>query len=313
MPGPDDGKNALSVAGDALPAPDPMTRLRAIDREPTGEIGVAEDGTGDVVVVTADSVTRLDESHRGNVLIGGSHGGVIAGYLAAKAGVRAVILSDAGVGKDEAGISALPYLAAIGMAAATVGHLSARIADGTDQLARGIITHANEIAAGIGVASGQTCAAAAEHLRAAPIPVRDPPIYEEARFILQVEDPVVSGMDSVSLVAHEDAGRVIVAGSHAALLGGRSDTALKIDVRAAVFNAAGGGVDDAGIRRLDALDDRRIPTAAVDAATARIGDARSMWETGVISHVNRSAAAAGGALGQSVPVFAGLFRLANES
>ncbi len=267
------------------------------------------DGSGNVAVVTADSVTRLDDSHRGNVLIGGSHGGVIAGYLAAKAGVRAVILSDAGVGKDEAGISALPYLATIGMAAATVGHQTARIADGTDQLRRGIITHANDIAAGLGVAPGQTCAVAAEHLCAASMPAREPPVYEEARFILQDDDPTVVGMDSVSLVAPEDAGRIIVAGSHAALLGGRSDTALKIDVRAAVFNDAGSGIDGAGIRRLGALDDRRIPAAAVDASTARIGDARSMWESGVISHINPTAKAAGGAPGQSVPQFVAHFRL----
>ncbi len=267
------------------------------------------DGSGNVAVVTADSVTRLDDSHRGNVLIGGSHGGVIAGYLAAKAGVRAVILSDAGVGKDEAGISALPYLATIGMAAATVGHQTARIADGTDQLRRGIITHANDIATGLGVAPGQTCAVAAEHLCAASMPAREPPVYEEARFILQDDDPTVVGMDSVSLVAPEDAGRIIVAGSHAALLGGRSDTALKIDVRAAVFNDASSGIDGAGIRRLGALDDRRIPAAAVDASTARIGDARSMWESGVISHINPTAKAAGGAPGQSVPQFVAHFRL----
>jgi hypothetical protein len=268
---------------------------------------VGQDGTSTVAVVTADSVTRLDASHRGNVLIGGSHGGVIAGYLAATAGVRAVVLSDAGVGKDEAGISALPYLAAIGMAAATVGHVSARIADGVDQLARGVVSHVNEIAAGLGVAPGQACAEAAERMRAAPMPRQAPPAYEEARFILRPQAPVVAGMDSVSLVKSEDAGRVIVAGSHGALLGGRPDTALKVDVLAVVFNDAGGGIDGAGVRRLPVLDERGIAAAAVDCASARIGDARSMWDTGVLSHVNETAAAAGATPGQSVPAFADLF------
>jgi uncharacterized Zn-binding protein involved in type VI secretion len=269
---------------------------------------VEKNDEDNVVVMVADSVTRLDQSHRGNVLIGGSHGGVIAGYLAAKAGVRAVILSDAGVGKDDAGISALPYLASFGMAAATVGHASARIADGADQRARGVISHANVMAESVGVVPGQSCIEAADRLRAVPMPTAEPPVYEEARFILSDGDPAVSGMDSVSLVAPEDADRVIIAGSHGALLGGRPDTALKVNVRAAVFNDAGGGVDDAGIRRLEALDGRNIPAAAVDGTTARIGDARSMWETGILSHVNETAAAAGAAPGQTVTAFAALFR-----
>jgi hypothetical protein len=71
-------------------------------------------------ILTANSVTMLDARHRGVVLLGGSHGGVYAGYLAAKAGARAVVLNDAGVGKDRAGIGSLDYLDRLGMAAATV-------------------------------------------------------------------------------------------------------------------------------------------------------------------------------------------------
>ena len=239
-------------------------------------------------VIVADSVTRLDEDHASAVLVGGSHGGVIAGYLAAKAGVRAVILNDAGVGKDEAGIASLPYLARIGMAAATVGHMTARIADGADMLARGRITHANEVARGVGVRPGQPCREAAALLAAAPAPAAAPPEYEEARFPLRraAGEPEVWGLDSVSLAGPEDAGRVIVAGSHGGLLGGRPDSALAADALAAVFNDAGVGADGAGVRRLPVLDDRSIAAAAVDSASARIGDARSMWEGGMLSHVN---------------------------
>jgi hypothetical protein len=35
-------------------------------------------------VVLADTVTMLDASHRGGVLVTGSHGGLIAAYLAGR-------------------------------------------------------------------------------------------------------------------------------------------------------------------------------------------------------------------------------------
>src|ERR1700722_4430575 len=98
-------------------------------------------------IVQADSVTRLGPEDAGKVLIGASHGGVYAANLAARAGLRAVILNDAGIGKDAAGIAGLAYLDEIGMAAATIGHDTARIGDGRDMAARGIISRVNAAAA----------------------------------------------------------------------------------------------------------------------------------------------------------------------
>jgi len=60
-------------------------------------------------------------------------------------------------------------------------------------------------------------------------------------------------------------------------------------VFAAVFNDAGGGKDGAGYARLPVLDERAIAAAAVSHNTARIGDGRSTYETGVISRVNETA------------------------
>lgn len=53
-------------------------------------------------MIVADSVTTLPATARGAALLSGSHGGNYAAYLAARAGVRAVILNDAGVGRDRA-------------------------------------------------------------------------------------------------------------------------------------------------------------------------------------------------------------------
>ena len=49
-----------------------------------------------------DSVTVFPPDARGRAAIAASHGGVYAAYLAAKTGIKAVILCDAGVGMKRA-------------------------------------------------------------------------------------------------------------------------------------------------------------------------------------------------------------------
>jgi len=60
-------------------------------------------------------------------------------------------------------------------------------------------------------------------------------------------------------------------------------------VFAAFFNDAGGGKDGAGFGRLPVLDGRGIAAATVSNNTARIGDGRSTYETGVVSRINETA------------------------
>jgi len=262
----------------------------------------------DPAILAAESVTALGNAVRGAVLVAGSHGGIIAACLAARAGARAVILNDAGVGKDAAGIAGLDYLDAIGMAAATVSHATARIGDGADALARGTVSHANGAAQSLGVVAGMRCRTAAERLARAPLPRRAPPPYAEGRYLLRQSPghPEVWGLDSIGKLQPEDAGRILVIGSHSALHGGRAESALGVDARAAVFNDAGVGIDAAGITRLPALAARGIAAATVDFRSARIGDARAMWETGVLSHVNRPAARLGAVPGLGVGDFVAL-------
>ena len=93
-------------------------------------------------------------------------------------------------------------------------------------------------------------------------------------------------------------------GSHGALHGGRPESALGVAARAAVFNDAGVGADAIGITRLPVLDARAIPAATVDCMSARIGDARSMWESGILSHLNARAIRLGARAGDPVREFA---------
>jgi hypothetical protein len=256
-------------------------------------------------IVVIDSITKLAAGHRGEVVIAGSHGGVYPAYLAAKAGLRGVILHDAGLGLDRAGIASLDYLDRLGLAAATVGHLSARIGDGEDMAARGVVSHVNRAAAALGCAPGEPCRAAAEKLSAAAPFTGTPPAYAEARFLLcrVAGEPDVWGLDSNSLVGAEDEGAIAVTGSHGAMLGRDPGSAIRAQVLAAVYHDAGVGIDHAGISRLPALNARGIFAATVAGAGARIGDARSVWQTGRLSALNALAERCGAGLGMSVPEF----------
>jgi hypothetical protein len=99
-------------------------------------------------------------------------------------------------------------------------------------------------------------------------------------------------------------------GSHGGLLGGRPDTALKADALAALFNDAGIGIDEAGVTRLPALDKRGITAGTVAATSARIGDARSTYEDGILTRVNERAAALGIRPGMTVREFVETVRCA---
>lgn len=247
--------------------------------------------------VLADSITKLPATGAGRVVITGSHGGVFAAALAFKARCRATIFHDAGVGRDNAGIGGLNWLDTLGMAAATVDHRSARIGDAAQMLAQGVISHANTQARALGVTSGMVCRQAAGLLAAARQPGADCPDIHEARY---VETPVTGGrhlilVDSASLVLPEDAGQVVVTGSHGAVFGADPANALRVDARLVLFNDAGG----AAVSRLPALQARGIAAATVAADSARIGDARSTWQTGVISAMNPAAVALGAKKGMT--------------
>ena len=250
-------------------------------------------------IAIADSITRIEGEAAGAVVVNASHGGVYAAYLAAKLGVAAAIFNDAGVGRDRAGIGGLDYLDALSIPAATIGHDTARIGDGADMLARGVVTHANPLARALGVRPGMACRDAAAALQQAEAARHTPPPAIEGAFLVEEEPPQVWALDSASLVGPEHWDAIVLTGSHGGLLGGRPETALKYDVRAAFYNDAGIGIDEAGVSRLPALDRRAIAAATVSAASARIGDARSTYEDGILSRVNARAAALGLAPGMT--------------
>jgi hypothetical protein len=134
--------------------------VRGLTGEPAGPKATREGGLFHVGGRTArlllvDSITEAVGSGAGCVVVSGSHGGTSAGHFARQARPALVVFNDAGVGKDSAGIAALPVLQAAGIAACTVAHTSARIGEAASTLEDGVISQANPAAGALGGAPGR--------------------------------------------------------------------------------------------------------------------------------------------------------------
>ncbi|WP_373084709.1 hypothetical protein [Sneathiella sp.] len=246
-----------------------------------------------------DSITDADQTHQGRIGISGSHGGLYPAALASAAGIRAVLFYDAGIGLDQAGVAGVLALANVGMAAAAIDCHSARIGSARDAYDHGIISVVNSAAAALGVLSGMPVRTALLALEAAEMPIGTLPPVQESRHELTLEEggQRLLLVDSASLVTADDANRIIITGSHGGLIGGDPARALKTVARIAVFNDAGMAENQAGTTRLPALDAQGVVAVTVSHETARIGDARSSFETGIISKANDLASQRGADVG----------------
>src|SRR5688572_29782093 len=119
-------------------------------------------------IVIADSLSYCDERVTADdVVVGASFGGKASVVYPMKRGAKAVIVHDAGICKDRAGISGLPFGNAHGLPVAAVEGASAALSNG-NSLYDGVISHANTLAARLGVVAGQSVAEAAALLARAP-------------------------------------------------------------------------------------------------------------------------------------------------
>jgi hypothetical protein len=250
-----------------------------------------------VNILAVPTATKLGPETAGSVVVCGSHAAIYTTYLMLKAGVRAALQHDASIGLDRAGVAGLAWSEPFGLAMAAVDARTARIGDGADMLARGVISAVNRHAAACGVTPGMTCREAATLLRAAPLPTSGPAPMLETRAEATAEDGArpIAMVDSIALAREADAGGIVVSGSHG---GTPSDGyAAKIGMELVVFNDAGLGADFAGIASLPILEHKGIAAVAVSAFTARIGNGRSTYSDGIISAANARALALGAVVG----------------
>ncbi|MGC0366285.1 hypothetical protein ABH922_004269 [Rhodococcus sp. 27YEA15] len=105
-------------------------------------------------------------------------------------------------------------------------------------------------------------------------------------------------MDSIAFASAAQAGDVIVTGSHGGTSAG--EYAAGFGVRVVVCNDAGIGKNKAGVAGLAAIDAQSIAGIAVGHDSSRIGDGADVWESGIVTYVNKTAGIAGVRVGEPV-------------
>ena len=105
-------------------------------------------------IVAMDSNSMVTEENQMDIIMTGSHGGRVGSLPGVKYHVAAAFYNDAGVGKDNAGISRLTWLEENHIYGAAVDANTARIGIGMETYESGIVSHANALAESIGIRPG---------------------------------------------------------------------------------------------------------------------------------------------------------------
>jgi hypothetical protein len=107
-------------------------------------------------VVLVDSAAQVEPGDAGQVIVTGSHGGLVGGEprLALRVAGFAAVFNDAGIGIDDAGTTRLPALDQRGIPAFTVAATSAVIGDARSTYRDGIISVVNRMAEALGAEPG---------------------------------------------------------------------------------------------------------------------------------------------------------------
>jgi hypothetical protein len=260
---------------------------------------VAEDASGRIVAL--DSSSYLDPHPTGptDVIVVGSYCGTRILAPIFTRGVKAVIATDAGIGKDEAGISGLKHGEQIGVPVATIVTMSAETSNGRSTLL-GEISRANAQARALGVFPGQVAYEAAAMLAKAPAgkSIPTPLGIEEAPVVVE-ETPSgrIWATPGSTAIKEKIPNDVFCSGANSSRV--FSDGALRMAAKGAIANDAGIAKNNTAVEGVMLLQERGIPAASVGTMSARLGEGLSTWNDGVISVVNQTAAARGVKVGMS--------------
>lgn len=256
-------------------------------------------------ILVADSLTYFKDVSIHDVVIGASFAGVPTAAVPLRQGIKAWIAHEAGVGKDEAGISGLPFSQQWEIPAAAISTMSARLSDG-NSLLNGKIAHANQAAMALGVKIGQTGAKAAELMLKA-IPGKAVPtdvVDERVHFLAGDKSGGIYAVWSLMLIEQHRPHDVFCVASHSAKV--MAKYAGSVMPKGVIANDAGMGMDRSGVDGLPLLNDKGIAAAAVDTMSARIGDPLSTYYDGIVSAVNQIGETKGVCVGMSAKEAANL-------
>lgn len=257
-----------------------------------------QDPRGRILVGNSLTSFEFDDDLADAVVLGASFAGAPTGILPVRQGARGWIAHAAGPGKDQAGVAGLPLSDKYGVPAAAIATREARLSDG-DSLLTGRVSHANETARSVGVRPGQTGEEAALAMLNAPLGTPhdvEGVIDENVYTVAEMPHGNIYAVWSSSRITGDRSRDVLVVASHGAKV--MALYVLRTSPRGVICNDAGFGLDDSGIEGLDELESHGIAAAAVSTESARIGDALSTYEDGIISAANASARAIGVLIGQ---------------
>src|SRR5712692_8718726 len=151
------GDAAWRAARAMLKAPPGVASTQTlVDRQPRV---VIESPTGRVVLLASMGFATLE--HRHDVLCAGSHAGRVNVQHLLHVRPRGAVFNDGGLARDRSGVGGLPVLDTVGVAAAAVSSVSARIGDPASTWEDGVISFVNATARRLGVGPGQRASAAA--------------------------------------------------------------------------------------------------------------------------------------------------------
>ena len=258
-------------------------------------------------VILLDSLGDLQPDNTSPILVCASHCGD-NGAFARKlknCRVKAVFLNNAGIGKNQAGISGLAHYEAANILACAVDHNSAEIGVARDTWESGIISHVNIQAAELGIKPGDSVQEAVARIMNIISPTSSSQKNENLESLsnekkvstgkvdlkkqiqTQIDGVSITVTNSITFLNESNAGDIVVCGSHGGVSAGHY--AQKHRLKAVFFNDAGIGKNKAGIKSLESLSDAGILACTVDCMSAEIFNGQDMLDNGIISVCNQLA------------------------
>lgn len=268
---------------------------------------VHESPNGRGRVMAMDSAYDVDARNRGrDVCVNASYCGVLPARFIAEHMPRGAIGMDCGIGPEGSAIAGLWYLEALGVPTAVADVMTAHLGDGVHLHDNGVISFVNQPAADCGVTKGMGVSeAAVMMLEHDPIVAGASDITNRTVMETSPDGRHVIATDSIAFGTDDDIDRnVLVTAGHT----GRSAVPYLLRCRPWGFICSDGGrgLDDSGIAGLALVEGDGLAGATVDATGARMGDGLSHYHDGIISAVNRHAAARGVEVGMTAAVAASL-------
>jgi len=256
-------------------------------------------------VILLDSLGDIKPENTSPILVCASHCGD-NGTLARKlknGHVKAVFLNNAGIGKNQAGISGLKHYQSEQILACAVDHNSAEIGVSIDTWESGTISHTNTMSEDAGILAGDSVKdAVAKIINIISLLISENSISElveteeqsgssqtepKKQTQTKVDGVSITVTDSITFLNENNSGDIVVCGSHGGLSAG--EYAQKHQVKAVFFNDAGIGKNNAGIKSLGHLNDVGIMACTVDCMSAEIFNGNDTLENGVITFCNQLA------------------------